>query len=48
MEEVGGNKATAARWLGISRRAFYRQRERHGLHEACSGSPCTSTAHLSV
>jgi hypothetical protein len=31
---VGGNKAVAARLLGISRRAFYRQLERHGLHTA--------------
>lgn len=27
-----GNKAVAARLLGVSRRAFYRQLERHGLH----------------
>ena len=33
---VGGNKAVAARILGISRRAFYRQLERHGLHERTS------------
>jgi len=32
LEQVGGNKAVAARLLGISRRAFYRQLERHGLH----------------
>jgi DNA-binding NtrC family response regulator len=32
MEQVRGNKAVAARLLGISRRAFYRQLERHGLH----------------
>jgi two-component system response regulator HydG len=32
LEQVGGNKAIAARLLGISRRAFYRQLERHGLH----------------
>jgi DNA-binding NtrC family response regulator len=32
MEQVHGNKAVAARLLGISRRAFYRQLERHGLH----------------
>jgi DNA-binding NtrC family response regulator len=34
LEQVGGNKAVAARLLGISRRAFYRQLERHGLHTA--------------
>ena len=33
LEQVGGNKAVAARLLGISRRAFYRQLERHGLHQ---------------
>jgi two-component system response regulator HydG len=33
LEQVRGNKAVAARILGISRRAFYRQLERHGLHE---------------
>jgi two-component system response regulator HydG len=32
LDEVHGNKAVAARLLGISRRAFYRQLERHGLH----------------
>ena len=32
LEQVHGNKAVAARMLGISRRAFYRQLERHGLH----------------
>ncbi|MGH9346602.1 MAG: sigma-54-dependent transcriptional regulator [Vicinamibacterales bacterium] len=32
LEQVKGNKAVAARLLGISRRAFYRQLERHGLH----------------
>ena len=32
LEQVRGNKAVAARLLGISRRAFYRQLERHGLH----------------
>jgi DNA-binding NtrC family response regulator len=33
LEQVHGNKAVAARLLGISRRAFYRQLERHGLHQ---------------
>jgi two-component system response regulator HydG len=33
LQQVRGNKAVAARLLGISRRAFYRQLERHGLHE---------------
>ena len=33
LEKVRGNKAVAARILGISRRAFYRQLERHGLHQ---------------
>ena len=33
LEQVRGNKAVAARMLGISRRAFYRQLERHGLHQ---------------
>jgi two-component system response regulator RegA len=32
LAQVHGNKAVAARMLGISRRAFYRQLERHGLH----------------
>ena len=32
LEQVHGNKAVAARMLGLSRRAFYRQLERHGLH----------------
>ncbi len=33
LEQVRGNKAVAARILGVSRRAFYRQLERHGLHQ---------------
>jgi two-component system response regulator RegA len=32
LEMVDGNKAVAARMLGMSRRALYRQLERHGLH----------------
>ena len=31
--ESGGNKARAARQLGLSRRALYRRLERHGLAE---------------
>jgi two-component system response regulator HydG len=34
LHQVKGNKAVAARLLGISRRAFYRQLERHGLHHS--------------
>jgi two-component system response regulator HydG len=34
LQQVKGNKAVAARLLGISRRAFYRQLERHGLHQS--------------
>jgi two-component system, NtrC family, response regulator HydG len=37
LEQVRGNKAVAARLLGISRRAFYRQLERHGLHHRIPG-----------
>jgi DNA-binding NtrC family response regulator len=33
LQQVRGNKAVAAALLGISRRAFYRQLERHGLHQ---------------
>lgn len=33
LELVGGNKAGAARLLGMSRRALYRLLERHGLHQ---------------
>lgn len=32
LEQVSGNKAVAARLLGVSRRALYRHLERHGLH----------------
>jgi DNA-binding NtrC family response regulator len=41
LQQVRGNKAVAARLLGISRRAFYRQLERHGLHQRV---PMTSRA----
>ena len=33
LEQVRGKKAVAARMLGMSRRTFYRQLERHGLHQ---------------
>ena len=39
LEQVRGNKAVAARLLGISRRAFYRQLERHGLHHRIPAGP---------
>ena len=42
LQQVRGNKAVAARLLGISRRAFYRQLERHGLHQRV---PMTSRRH---
>jgi transcriptional regulator of acetoin/glycerol metabolism len=31
MESVGGNKMSAARILGIGRRALYRRLERYGI-----------------
>ena len=39
LELVGGNKAGAARLLGMSRRALYRLLERHGLHRRTPGRP---------
>jgi DNA-binding NtrC family response regulator len=39
LQQVRGNKAVAARLLGISRRAFYRQLERHGLHQRVPVGP---------
>jgi DNA-binding NtrC family response regulator len=39
LQQVRGNKAVAARLLGISRRAFYRQLERHGLHQRIPSGP---------
>jgi two-component system nitrogen regulation response regulator GlnG len=32
--ETGGNKARAARQLGLSRRALYRRLERYGLAQS--------------
>jgi DNA-binding NtrC family response regulator len=46
LEQVRGNKAVAARLLGISRRAFYRQLERHGLHERVPGGARTQATPL--
>ena len=45
LQQVRGNKAVAARMLGISRRAFYRQLERHGLHQRIpmAGRPQSET-----
>jgi DNA-binding NtrC family response regulator len=42
-----GNKAVAARLLGISRRAFYRQLERHGLHRRIPAVRRSDAAHAS-
>ena len=48
LEQVRGNKAVAARLLGVSRRAFYRQLERHGLHISVSAAKATATGPLPV
>ena len=39
LKRTGGNKAAAARILGLSRRAFYRRLERHGLAESPVAEP---------
>jgi len=44
LHQVRGNKAVAARLLGISRRAFYRQLERHGLHARAAAGDQASAA----
>jgi DNA-binding NtrC family response regulator len=38
LRSVSGNKQAAARILGVSRRAFYRQLQRQGLHTATSSA----------
>ena len=49
LQQVRGNKAVAARLLGISRRAFYRQLERHGLHQRIpADSRGPASAHYDV
>ena len=49
LKQVRGNKAVAARLLGISRRAFYRQLERHGLHQRIpADSRRPASAHYDV
>ncbi len=49
LQQVRGNKAVAARLLGISRRAFYRQLERHGLHQRVpAGGRGPASAHYDV
>ena len=40
LELVRGKKAVAARMLGMSRRTFYRQLERHGLHQRVPMTRC--------
>jgi DNA-binding NtrC family response regulator len=46
LEQVRGNKAVAARLLGVSRRAFYRQLERHGLHQRIPVIPRNNPSEL--
>jgi ActR/RegA family two-component response regulator len=48
LAQVGGNKAVAARLLGVSRRAFYRQLERHGLHQRVPMTQRTSRIALAA
>jgi DNA-binding NtrC family response regulator len=43
LRSVAGNKQAAARSLGISRRALYRQLERYGLHTASPLVPTSPT-----
>jgi DNA-binding NtrC family response regulator len=44
LKQTGGNKAAAARILGLSRRAFYRRLERHGLGTSPSATASNPTS----
>ena len=46
LDQVRGNKAVAARLLGVSRRAFYRQLERHCLHQRIPAGPRGPLLHM--
>jgi two-component system response regulator HydG len=46
LERAGGNKAVAARLVGLSRRAFYRRLEQFGLEELISRDEASSTDEL--
>src|SRR5688572_1906618 len=48
LEQVRGNKAVAARTLGVSRRAFYRQLERHGLDQCIAMARRSENAALAA
>ena len=48
LELARGNKAVAARLLGVSRRAFYRQLERLGLHQRVPALRRTDAASVLV
>jgi DNA-binding NtrC family response regulator len=48
LDQVKGNKAVAARVLGVSRRAFYRQLERHGLHTRVPADPRTTSKRVAM
>lgn len=46
LERAGGNKAVAARIVGLSRRAFYRRLEQFGLQDLISRDDATSTEEI--
>jgi two-component system response regulator HydG len=43
LDRAGGNKAVAARLVGLSRRAFYRRLEQFGLQDLISREDAAST-----